>query len=945
MSETNACPECGGTVPYDAPRGLCPRCLMGAATSQIGGGGPTGTRGGAPGVDRDELVSILRELDLVPADELDRLASDGPDDPVGLARDLVRSGTLTTYQAGALLQGKARGLVIGTYLVLGKLGVGGMGVVFKARHRPSGRIVALKILPPSFGREGEAVRRFRREFQVASRLNHPNIVAAIEASEDRGVHYLTMEYIPGYDLDRLVSNGGPMALKLALHCAIQVARGLEAAHAQGVIHRDIKPGNIMIDPAGAVRVLDLGLARVIAATGGFGQTTADPLTNTGSYMGTVDFLAPEQANDAKSADGRADIYSLACTLYFLLKGKPPFPGDSVLKRLMAHQDRPAPSLRAARPEVPESLEAVYLAMMAKRPADRPQTVSEVVMALEATRSTVREAGDASAELKTFARTAMKRAPARGARGPDDSVYARPKPRPGGLTFDPDLNLEDLIGDYRDEIAHDSIPEQKLPPIVSRPLAMRPRHRNSSAPYVVFGLVVFLVVVAGFVLRPRTEPEPVRPATAAVGASRPAPASLSSLPAPPTTTPRFTALFNGRDLSGWQTHPGQPGHWRVADGVLVGSGPGISHLYTARDDYADLHLRVEARINDGGNSGLYTRASFGAATDVNSPLSPKDGFEAQIYSTQRDSNGRTGSLFASRPVGSRRVVNVTEMLAPPGEWFTLEMIVQGNHVVVKVDGRVTADYTDSDANSVPARGRIALQQFSPVTLVEFRKVEVRELALELASKPVKPEEKGGRILLSEDFSVPHVGWPVSTPEELVKNPEYAHGYGDGVWYCTSRGYAQFYWNAPGGPYPEIEAEFALRVIGNGDADPQGGALIHFIAKVPGEEGDRAYRGFQIRMNGAGRLMLEPSFATAKAYPNGPWQGPIAHAAIRPGGQPNVLKFRIQKRQLRIFADGAPVGDPIVFDWDLTPASMSLGADSWSGTVRAEFDRIEIREYTP
>ena len=183
-----------------------------------------------------------------------------------------------------MLQGKARGLMIGQYLVLDKLGGGGRGVVFKAQHRPSGRIVALKILPPSFGREPETVRRFRREFQIASRLSHPNLVAAIEASEDRGVHYLTMEYIPGYDLDRLVSHGGPMAIKLALHCVIQVARGLEAAHAQGVIHRDIKPANIMIDPAGGVRVLDLGLARVIEASNAVrpdcgGQPDADRLVH------------------------------------------------------------------------------------------------------------------------------------------------------------------------------------------------------------------------------------------------------------------------------------------------------------------------------------------------------------------------------------------------------------------------------------------------------------------------------------------------------------------------------------------------------------------------------------------------------------------------------------------------------------------------------------------
>ena len=495
MSATNACPECGLGVPPDATPGPCPRCRMDAPAGATATFNPAVRRGAGPApapvavVAAAELLRALRELDLA-GEEVERLASVSGDDAARLADVLVRARQLTPYQAKALLQGKARGLMIGPYLLDEKLGAGGMGVVFKARHRPSGRVVALKLLPPSFGRDPDVVRRFRREFQIASRLSHPNLVAAIEASEDRGVHYLTMEYIPGHDLDRLVAQAGPMDLKLALHCAIQVARGLEAAHAQGVIHRDIKPGNVMIDPAGAVRVLDLGLARVIEATAGFGQTAMGTLTQAGSYMGTVDFLAPEQANDARSADARADVYSLGCTLHFLLTGRPPFGGQTVLQRLMAHQDRPAPSLRAARPEVPEALEAAYLAMMAKRPGERPQTMSAVVIAMEACRTSAREAGDASVDLKTFARTALKRAPARGRRGPDASVIARPSPKTELLSFDPDLKLEDLVGGYRDELGHDEIPEEKLPPVVLRSTPRNPRGRRQPLP---FGPIAFALI--------------------------------------------------------------------------------------------------------------------------------------------------------------------------------------------------------------------------------------------------------------------------------------------------------------------------------------------------------------------------------------------------------------------------------------------------------------------
>ncbi len=283
--------------------------------------------------------------------ELDRFSVPS-DDVSRLAGALVRAGKLTAYQAAALAQGKAKGLVVGPYVILDKRGQGGMGVVFKARHRPTCQLVALKILPPSFGRDRDAVLRFRREVEVAARLDHPNIVAALDASEDRGVHFLAMEFIEGQDLDALVTSGGPLPIELAIHCAIQAARGMEAAHAKGIVHRDIKPANLMLAKSGVVQVLDLGLARVIEAASPGGQSAAGSLTQTGAYMGTVDFIAPEQADNAKAADHRADIYSLGCTLYFLLTGRPPFEGETLLKKLIAHQERPAPSLVASRPDAP-----------------------------------------------------------------------------------------------------------------------------------------------------------------------------------------------------------------------------------------------------------------------------------------------------------------------------------------------------------------------------------------------------------------------------------------------------------------------------------------------------------------------------------------------------------------------------------------------------------------
>jgi len=319
LGETLACTECGASLPPGSPLRLCARCQNQTALAATATYGQAGQAEGAgrppasPTVSLSEFRRAALELGLLDDKELERFSLT-PDDVPRLAGALVRAGKLTPYQAAALAQGKAKGLIIGPYLVMDKCGQGGMGVVFKARHRPTCQVVALKVLPPSFGRDREAVLRFRREVEVAGRLDHPNIVKALDASEDRGVHFLAMEFIEGQDLEALVISGGPLPIELALHCAIQAARGMEAAHAKGIIHRDIKPANLMLAKSGVVQVLDLGLARVIEGTSPLGKSASGSLTQTGAYMGTVDFTAPEQADDAKKADHRADIYSLGCTL-------------------------------------------------------------------------------------------------------------------------------------------------------------------------------------------------------------------------------------------------------------------------------------------------------------------------------------------------------------------------------------------------------------------------------------------------------------------------------------------------------------------------------------------------------------------------------------------------------------------------------------------------------
>ena len=297
-----------------------------------------------------------------------------------LARELIRVGKLTKYQAMEVYHGRTKGLVLGNYVILDKIGAGGMGQVFKAQHKVMEREVALKVLPQAAVKSEQSVQRFHREVKAAAKLEHPNIVTAYDADESNGIHFLVMQCVDGSDLSHIVTEHGPLAVETAVDCILQAARGLEYAHKQGVVHRDIKPANVLVDKEGTVKILDMGLARMFEGEEG---TDVDRLTESGQVMGTCDYMAPEQAEDSHGADHRADIYSLGCTLYRIVTGKKPYTGESLIQILMAHQGAPIPSMCEARPDVPASLDAVYQKMVAKRPDDRYQSMTEVIAALEA----------------------------------------------------------------------------------------------------------------------------------------------------------------------------------------------------------------------------------------------------------------------------------------------------------------------------------------------------------------------------------------------------------------------------------------------------------------------------------------------------------------------------------------------------------------------------------
>ena len=325
------------------------------------------------------FVACLKKSGLFDADEVDRLVAQiDPPDTKSFCRELVQRHRLTPFQAKALRQGRYRGLILGNYVVLEKLGEGGMGRVFKARHRRMGRTVCIKVLNSDGRKSPLQVERFRREAQTVAALKHPGIVVAHDADEADGIPYLVMEYIEGKDLAHRVADDGPLPVYEACRILLQAAEALDYAHRQGVVHRDIKPHNLLVTPGGKLKILDMGLARFDSyLNDNPDASTHFAMTAAGVVMGTVDYMSPEQALNSRHADNRSDIYSLGCTFYYLLTGRPVFEGETVIERLIAHRERNAPALEEAAGQLPRGVSAVFQLMTAKDPQQRYQTMADV----------------------------------------------------------------------------------------------------------------------------------------------------------------------------------------------------------------------------------------------------------------------------------------------------------------------------------------------------------------------------------------------------------------------------------------------------------------------------------------------------------------------------------------------------------------------------------------
>ena len=334
----------------------------------------------------DQFRTRIIRSGLVPAEKLTSFFAPSSTQPASveeLTQSITQNGMLTSFQLERIARGDGASLKLDHYVIKERIGAGGMGEVFLAEHQQMERHVAIKILSAELGTNAELVQRFRREVKAAARLIHPNIVTAFDANECDGTQYLVMEWVQGDDLATVVNQDGPMSLHDALDVIEQTATGLMYAHERGVIHRDIKPSNLLLDLEGNIKILDMGLARLESPGNPSHHPPTDGLTATGMVMGTLDYMAPEQALDTRLADARSDIYSLGCTLFFVLTQRPLFREDTLTKKLLALQDKEPPSLRECRDDVTPGIEALYRKMVAKDPASRFQSMGELLESIAA----------------------------------------------------------------------------------------------------------------------------------------------------------------------------------------------------------------------------------------------------------------------------------------------------------------------------------------------------------------------------------------------------------------------------------------------------------------------------------------------------------------------------------------------------------------------------------
>ncbi len=427
----------------------------------------------------NELVDFLTRNQILSHSHLEALAREWQqyDSATKLADELVTRGWMTKHQYTQIFAGQGDKLVIGPYRLLEPLGEGGMGMVFKGWHPRLDRFVALKLIRPQvLASRPEIVTRFHREARAIAQLHHPNVVLLYDADDANGTHYIAMEYVDGVTLEKMVRQSGPLPIKQACDYMRQSAMGLQHAFECGLVHRDIKPSNILVAqktsgggkrsssqlkrPAlvtirdrelaventmngrsehawGIIKILDMGLARLQESLEEEDdQNPATPLTRAGALLGTPDFISPEQARDARSVDIRADLYSLGCTFYYLLTGRPPFPGGNDVQKLIKHQTEKPYPIEELRPHIPSAVTHFVDRLMAKKVEDRYQTPLELADEL----------------MDYLNSTAATQTPPRGSLPGTDPILTMPSPIPRSRNADvPHIPFDDVVDGFDSEV--------------------------------------------------------------------------------------------------------------------------------------------------------------------------------------------------------------------------------------------------------------------------------------------------------------------------------------------------------------------------------------------------------------------------------------------------------------------------------------------------------------
>ena len=661
--------------------------------------------------------------------------------------DTTRTGNLPAVDHLAFLQPSTRPDSLGRlghYEVLQVIGRGGFGIVLKAFDEVLHRIVAVKVLAPELAATSPARKRFLREARAAGAVRHENVVQ-IYAVEEQPLPYLVMEYIPGETLQQRLDRNGPLELPEVIRIAGQVARGLAAAHANGLVHRDVKPSNVLLDSGvgESVKLTDFGLARAVDDAS---------LTQSGLIAGTPLYMAPEQAQGA-AIDQRADLFSLGSVLYTMVSGRPPFRAATtmaVLKRVC--EDTPRP-IREIIPETPVWLCSVIEKLHAKKPEDRYQSAWEVTDVLADCEAQLKS----HAAVKDFSRIPEKK--------PLPRPWRRARPRlalvfvaislaisswsifgshayrfvrdRGEVEFIPVPGLVQVIAIRDDNTGTDWVGVEVQPTIKLRPGKY---HFNSSLASADRSVLHWKVTTHGlfsddsvinsneplaFEVR-RGEHYTVR----AVLRDRP-----DKKPPLPVYPGEWVPIFNGKDLAGWKLHPDQVGGWTVEDGILVGRSSTGHYLFSERDDFKDFHLRTEVKVSKDGDSGVFFRSPF--LLQKQAGRFQPEGYEAEIFPESAKPlpsimKGYTGSLSG--------FVMKQESSVKPEEWFTLEVIADGTRVVIKVNGVTETDFDTAVSSQQYRRGHLVLQAISDSTakrptVVHFRKIEIKEPQ----ANPTRPDK--------------------------------------------------------------------------------------------------------------------------------------------------------------------------------------------------------------